>query len=238
MPKRKLLLISALAAGVASSGLSCTRQAPLPPVALVADPPAGKTPDGAATPNTGAVPDRASKLVGDTLRPSDEAGALPWRDYQGQRPLLAPAGLEKPQLPLPSTPISVPRAAPMKVAAPPQPTTVAEELPQLPRQSLPALRSAEPVTVALRRRGPNLDEPPPLPLLASYQPDRTPLADATAEASRASILAKTPSLRAEPAPFIPWNLPDPFENRDAIRLANTPAEDPNPPAPVVRKPGS
>src|SRR5438128_259861 len=65
----------------------------------------------------------------------------------------------------------------------------------------------------LRVPAPDVEQPLPLPILARPAHTRVPLDDPTAEFSIAAALAPPPPLRTQPAQFVRWNLPDPFEHR-------------------------
>ncbi len=56
------------------------------------------------------------------------------------------------------------------------------------------------------------------------QPDRVSLEDPTFAASLTAAMAPLYPMRTGLLPFIPINIPDPFENSRAIRLRNPPAE--------------
>jgi hypothetical protein len=183
--------------------------------------------------------DRTRKLVAEALRPSDRAGALPWRDYKGQRPLPGRRSLEQPDLPLPPAVAEVPRMPAVASARPvrPHPVSVEPPLARVERPLVPPERLRLPAAALVHLPGPDIVHPVPLPILAQAQPDRVPLTDPTVEASLAMVLAKSVPERTTPAPFERLNLPDPFENREAAALASPPAEDPTPPVMVVRTPG-
>jgi hypothetical protein len=86
------------------------------------------------------------------------------------------------------------------------------------------------------RVGPSAIKPAGLPILAQPVKDRAPLLDPTLETSIAAALAKINLNRANPAPFQPINLPDPFEHSQAIRLRYPPEELPTPPPITPRWP--
>lgn len=57
-----------------------------------------------------------------------------------------------------------------------------------------------------------------LPVLGAYVRDRVSLSDPSMEISAQSILTPQNPERLTPAPFMAWNLPDPFENATIVRL--------------------
>lgn len=69
-----------------------------------------------------------------------------------------------------------------------------------------------------------------LPVLGAYVKDRVAVSDPTMELSARSILSAQNPERLTPVPFTPWNLPDPFEHVEAVRLRKVWAESPEPPA--------
>lgn len=68
-----------------------------------------------------------------------------------------------------------------------------------------------------------------LPALAVYAADRISLADPSLEISVQNSLRPPQPERVNQTPFSPWNIPDPFENAQTIRLRSPWAETPEPP---------
>jgi hypothetical protein len=101
-----------------------------------------------------------------------------------------------------------------------------------------ALPQAPPFAVGERLRVPSVDveQPPALPPSAQPVPDRAAAADPTLAASRDAVLAVTMPGRKNPAPALRLTLPDPFENRDAVRLRAPLGEEPVPDATPPRPP--
>lgn len=82
----------------------------------------------------------------------------------------------------------------------------------------------------------DVNQPLPIPILAVPVKDRAPLTEPAFEASlEATQQPFTPS-RDQPVPFIPLNLPDPFEHSRAGQLRNPPDESPVPPVIPFQKP--
>ena len=130
-----------------------------------------------------------------------------------RRPLLSRGALLQPMSPLEQWPLSNNRADP-------KPTSRQE------------MRGGAPVRVPSR----DVSLPPALPILGVLTVDRASLDDPTTEESSRAALAATPPARTNPAPFVPRNLPDPFENSQTIKLRNSPAEEPAPSSGPVRIP--
>jgi hypothetical protein len=63
-----------------------------------------------------------------------------------------------------------------------------------------------------------VNQPAALPVLATPAPDRTSGDDPSAEFSSAAAQTAAVPARETPAPFAKVGLPDPFENRNAVRL--------------------
>ncbi len=131
----------------------------------------------------------------------------------------------------PQPPLAPPRRPVAPHAAPEGPPAVAQgvlppvphviELPTQPLVTLPAV---------------DVESPLPLPTLARPQGDRAPLQDTTMAASLAAAMHRINPRRVQPVPFVPLNLPDPFENVHAGELRDPPPESNQPPAAPVRTP--
>jgi hypothetical protein len=85
---------------------------------------------------------------------------------------------------------------------------------------------------------PSLDvhTPLPIPILAQPAKDRASLGDPALQASLDATLKQIAPKRERPVPFIPLNLPDPFENVRYGQLRNPPEENPMPPVVPLVKP--
>jgi hypothetical protein len=180
-------------------------------------------------------PDRAATMVGNLLRPSEAAFA----PRSGRSPALAgPRALEQPEVPPPSYGGDVLRLPTAAVTKPLRPRHLADEMPLARVRGdyrLPAPVDL-PVAALARQPAPDVEKPPPLPILAGPQPDRAALADPTAQASLEAALAGQAPLRTTPAPFDRPDVPDPIEGRHTVRLAEAPAEAPLPPQVLPRTP--
>ncbi len=85
---------------------------------------------------------------------------------------------------------------------------------------------------------PSLDvqTPLPIPILAQPAKDRAPVTDPALEASLDAALKAVTPARVRPVPFVPLNLPDPFENVRYGQLRNPPEENAMPPVIPLVKP--
>jgi hypothetical protein len=172
--------------------------------------------------------------------PADRGGELLSKELTpgASRPLAEPAPkprrgtrlpqLESPEVPLP--PSLADHAAPFPSAP--------SHRPLMPRLVTPEALFDLPLEVALpqaismpsgaRTREPSVDvqKPAPLPILGQPTPDRASLADATADASAAAVLAAPIAVGRRPVRFQRQGVPDPFENHRLLRI-------PLPPEPTV-----
>ncbi len=78
--------------------------------------------------------------------------------------------------------------------------------------------------------------PAPIPVLARPHKDRASLGDPALEASLAAALKAITPARSQPVPFVPLNIPDPFEHVRWGHLRNPPEENPMPPTIPLQKP--
>jgi hypothetical protein len=121
-----------------------------------------------------------------------------------------------PRLPLPPAKEVRPTALPDRV-----PTDLAPERPLLPERGAFA---TGPLT---KQAGPDPATPAEVPILSAKPvPDRASLADPTTEFTARSVISPMLPLRTQPAGFLRFNLPDPFEHSAAARPPVAP-EDPN-----------
>lgn len=86
-------------------------------------------------------------------------------------------------------------------------------------KELPVAQKADP-NAGPRLRLPSVDVNvvPPLPFLGKPIADRASTADATEEASTRLATSAVMPRRTAPAAFVKIDLPDPFENRKAMRI--------------------
>jgi hypothetical protein len=169
---------------------------------------------------------KGGKLVDDLLRPRDKSLA---KELTKKR-LPGLGFLEGPEIALPKYKGLPPKLAVKDGGKPVRPKAAAEEIP-LSRNfgdpKLPVVIKLE-GTALVKWPMPDPNQPLPLPILAQPKSDRAPLTDPTADASTDAALSGTIPVRDNPAPFLRINLPDPFENRQTIRVRNPLPEDPTP----------
>jgi hypothetical protein len=79
------------------------------------------------------------------------------------------------------------------------------------------------------------ERPIPLPVLGKYEPDKAGKNDPVAEASKSMVGNVIVTARPQPAPFVRQVVPDPFENRNLVRVPNPVPEDPVLPLVLPRK---
>jgi hypothetical protein len=165
------------------------------------------SPDGFSFPD-----DRAGQILAKTLPPSEKSPT--GHDAPAPRRLPPPAHLDKPSLPLPPSQADMPRLPAGKTPSL-RPRPLPEELPLISHKTDPLVPEVQYLHAGDRVRLHSVDvnKPIPLPILAQPVGSRSPLDDATTDASLAAALAATPPARATPAPFLKLTLPDPFENR-------------------------
>ena len=179
---------------------------------------------GAQTPARIKIEQRLSEL----LTPGSKASgdSLP---HNAPPRKFVPA-VEKPELPLKSASI-LPPAPPKPPGKTVQPRHLHEETPlvRVFNEPQPPQEIAMATTPLIRLLSVDVNEALPLPILGPAVSDRASLGDPSLEASVAAAQAKLSPARSQPAPFQAQNLPDPFENSQAVRLRNPPDELPEPP---------
>jgi hypothetical protein len=82
----------------------------------------------------------------------------------------------------------------------------------------------------------DVNTPLPIPILAQPAKDRASLNDPAFEASLGAAMKPFTPKRDRPVPFVPYNLPDPFENVRYGQLRNPPEESATPPVIPLQKP--
>ncbi len=81
----------------------------------------------------------------------------------------------------------------------------------------------------------DMNTPLPLPTLARPMVDRASLGEPAFEASLDAAMKRITPTRERPVPFVPYNLPDPFEHVRYGQLRNPPEESATPPVlPLIR----
>jgi hypothetical protein len=158
--------------------------------------------------------DAGGALLAKRLRP--DRPPEPERTTQPRR-RAAPRSLEDPQPPLPPAVVSESRLKLESVALRLQPSLTLEETLDDVAEAQLLHCAALPEGERVRTPSEDVKVPPPLPRLATPLPDRASLEDPTQDVSSAAVVAAPPPVRKLPVPFQRVNLPDPFENRTAIR---------------------
>jgi hypothetical protein len=107
---------------------------------------------------------------------------------------------------------------------------------------LAALLALSPETASAQVKGPVTPYPPPaaqkplpLPELGKYQPEKAAATDLVSEASQALVTRNAVAVKATPAPFVRLAVPDPFENRNLLRVVAPVPEEAAPPLVLPRK---
>jgi hypothetical protein len=172
--------------------------------------------------------DSGGKLLAKTLPPTsppiltDPSPAAP-------KPRRLPAFLDAPAVPANDTGAAVPRL-PLPASKEARPTALPDRIPTNLAPDRPALpdRGAFATGPLTKDIGPDPAKPADVPPLSTKPvPDRASLADPTTEFTARSVISPTLPLRTEPAGFLKFNLPDPFENSAAARPRLVVPEDPN-----------
>jgi hypothetical protein len=180
--------------------------------------------------------DRGSKLASEMLAPGANDRAQPAAASSPQR---KPArDLQEPAV-LPPSSVSLPHPLFEKRGKVAGPVLLEEPAPLFDQLALQHLPEQPHLAVGPRSRipSPDVNQPIPLPLLGQPAQDKASLDDPTLDASTAMALALSPPLRINAAPFLRLVLPNPFENRDAIRLRKEIEEDTTPVTATPRVPG-
>jgi hypothetical protein len=159
--------------------------------------------------------DSSRRMLEELLRPGDKLPPLALDGQTGAHRFPAGAALEPPELPLSRPePMQQRTASPFRSPSPPlrnlpeaAAAFVTFEEPLIPQ------RIELPTTPRVRLASVDVNLPVPLPYLGHYRTDGVTLEDPTAEASLAAALARPAPARSGPAPFVPLNLPEPYEHR-------------------------
>lgn len=167
----------------------------------------------------------------------------PFADLEAQMqagPIVWPAAraVEVPTLTPPRYRGSPPAFPPRSARKEPRPGPLREGMPLARYRAAPELPEAAalPTEPLVRLIAPDVREPLPLPILAQPAKERAAASDPTLEASTAAALRPLAAQRTTPLPFVPLNLPDPFEYARGGRLRFPPSEDVMPPQLPARTP--
>jgi hypothetical protein len=172
--------------------------------------------------------------------PSPSVGKRGWGEGGGPVAWKASRAVEEillPVKPYVGSPVRLPQP-PGKSELRPTGSGIPEEPPVVSHRKQPKAPKEVKLPTQPLIRLPSLDvhSPLPIPILAKPQPDRASLGDPALQASVDAALKRFTPTRDRPAPFVPLNLPDPFEHVRAGQLRNPPPENPMPPVIPLKKP--
>jgi hypothetical protein len=182
-------------------------EAPTPIVPVVTETPAKPAESVFAFPD-----DLGGKAVAKRLSPVLPE-TLPAAQNVTQKPRAVPAFLDNP---LPATgdlgPL-LPKLT-LPAAKPVRPTPLPDRVPTDLTAAIPTLPERAPLPHAplVRTPGRDVNEPAELPILAKPVTDRASLDDPTLGFTAKSVIAEKLPLRTEPAGFVRYTLPEPFEH--------------------------
>jgi hypothetical protein len=234
-----VLIALVLGGGVAVGASGCSRSGKAIGVADVeaAERPTA-TPENATSRASGEgfrfPNDRGGRALDELLRPGESFAAADPPSPRREFP--PPRSLAVPEAPLSAVGPELARPGPKAASRPARPRPVFDEIPtsgSLTGWSLPEPPPL-PADPGARVVAPDPAEPPPLPVLAHYAPERQSLDDPTGDFSLRAALAAPPPERTGPAPFLRLTLPDPFEHAEVVRLRTPLPEDPTPVSPAPR----
>jgi hypothetical protein len=161
--------------------------------------------------------DKGGQLLSALLPPSDKQKVstpnATRREFPGLRSLELP---ETPLLPSQASGVTLPRAVPPSL----KPSHAQEESPLTAARGQP-LRPPTPTLLTgllVRTASEPVETPTNVPILARPVLDRASLDDPTREASLEAALMAVPPARPGPAPFVKLTAPDPFENRETVKV--------------------
>jgi hypothetical protein len=182
---------------------------------------------------------RAQKRLAELLAPGSSIAAVTF----ATQPVAWKASRAVEEIPLPlkpyvGLPVRLPQM-PSKSEPRPRGSGIPEAAPLVSYRERPIAPKEVKLATRPLIRLPSLDvkSPLPIPILAQPQQDRASLGDPALQASLDAALKRFTPARDRPVPFVPLNLPDPFEHIRAGQLRNPPQENPMPPVIPLKKPG-
>jgi hypothetical protein len=99
-----------------------------------------------------------------------------------------------------------------------------------------------PAAAAAQTKGPAMVYPSPEmagPIswssLSKYLAEKAPLTDPIAEQSKKAAMASSVVIQSAPAAYLKMSVPDPFENRNVLRMPSVIPEEPMPPLLLPKK---
>ncbi len=149
------------------------------------------------------------------------------------KPARAVENMDLPILPYAGLPVRLPlppiKAAKVRPAPEDTPLVSFQDKTKTPKQA------ELPTKPLIRLPSVDVNTPLPIPILAQPTKDRASLGDPAFEASLGAAMKPFTPTRDRPVAFVPYNLPDPFENVRYGQLRNPPEESATPPVvPLVR----
>jgi hypothetical protein len=177
--------------------------------------------------------EKAEKRLAELLAPGGNSGTF------SSKPIAWPAPKGFSEIALPIAPyIGLPVRLPLPVSVTVKPRPAPEAMPLVGSQEASkAPKEVElPTKPLIRLPSLNVAAPAPIPILAQPTRDRASLAEPAFEASLWAALKPFSPVRDRPVPFVPLNLPDPFEFQRYGPLRNPPEENATPPAIPLQKP--
>ncbi|HKI35795.1 MAG TPA: hypothetical protein VKA46_28325 [Gemmataceae bacterium] len=181
--------------------------------------------------------DKGGQMLAKVLPPEDKAPGGNENVASGPKRLPGVPGLEHPSVPLGPNQGQVPRLPAGRMGPPLRPRPLPDALPLSGSRPEPPQELQFPAGDRVRLPGPDVNQPAPLPVLATPAPDRSGSDDPTADLSSAAAQGAAMPARATPAPFAKVSLPDPFENRNAVRFREAPPEKGDPVTAAPKPPG-
>ena len=217
-------------------GLACQPSTPPPVEVAAVEIQEAKPVEAAAPAASGAfvfANDASGKILSRVLPPTKPA-QLPATAQGEPKPRRGLPGLERPEVATAAPPTTLP-ASPKAKSPPLRPRLLPDGTPLI--DLLPDIATPQrlelPAGERIRTPSRDVNLPIEMPTQARYQTDRAPLEDPTADLSVEKANSQPSPVRSTPAPFVRVNLPEPFENRAAVKTAT-----PEPPvvAPVPMPP--
>lgn len=188
---------------------------------------------------TQAFPENAEgKLLIEQLKPR-EIGVPTRHSRANPLSVAPPRRVVQPEPPLPPSRSELPRGALARADKPVRPQLLPGDPPLAREQIKPALPEKIFLIAGppVRLRSEDVERMQPLPFLSDRPAaDRASSADPTANFSKARALTTKAPARAEPAPFLRIDLPDPFRDRIEVRLLVPPMDSSSPSSPIGRRP--
>jgi hypothetical protein len=172
--------------------------------------------------------EKAEKRLAELLAPSSAIQAtLIAGQPRAWRPARSLDDFSLPITPYAGGPVHLPRPMTKDV----KPRSAPEGLPLVAYRESPMAPAAVELPTQALIRLPSVDvhAPLPIPILAQPTKDRASLGDPTLEASLDAALTRFTPTRDRPVPFMPINLPDPFEHVRYGQLRHPPEESATPP---------